>query len=224
MLAGTALLAAVLAVLILPRVRGFATATGAGSMLAGTAVGEVGATPTEDGSDAGGGAAATLPTPTDQAEPTFIPTAAPPTSSPVPPATPTDVPAEAPAPTLVPTEIPHPTATEVVVDPREEAQQVVMTFFQAINDRDYELAYSQLSAGFQERQPYESFEAGFAETARDDVFISAVEPREDGSYAIYVDLAAYQTDGSVKRFTGPYFVGQEGGVWKILGARLTEGG
>jgi hypothetical protein len=71
-----------------------------------------------------------------------------------------------------------------------------------------------------QRQSYESFAGGFQGTARDEVEIVSVDPMANGLYDVNIRLTAHQADGSVKRFSGSYFVGQEGGSWKLLDARI----
>jgi hypothetical protein len=106
--------------------------------------------------------------------------------------------------------------------PEDLARQVILAYFQAINARDYRAAYNSFGAEFQQQQSFASFAAGFEATERDDVEIVAVEPAAADRYSVTVRLTAYQTDDSIKRFAGAYFVGKEYGAWKILDANLTE--
>ena len=149
--------------------------------------------------------------PTNIVPPTATPTAVPST------ATPTPVP-----PTATPTRTAAPTVTATPAAPEDLARQVILAYFQAINARDYRAAYNSFGAEFQQQQSFASFAAGFEATERDDVEIVAVEPAAADRYSVTVRLTAYQTDDSIKRFAGAYFVGKEYGAWKILDANLTE--
>lgn len=77
---------------------------------------------------------------------------------------------------------------------------VVNGFFAAINAGDYPRAW-QLDVHQHSLQSYASFQQGFAGTRHDSVTILAVS-----GDVVSIDLAAQQTDGSVKYFTGTYTV------------------
>jgi hypothetical protein len=100
------------------------------------------------------------------------------------------------------------------------ASTVVGNYFQAINDQDYQAAYALLGSSFHRRQSFANFAAGFSGTVHDDISMVASAPAGPGRYAVRIELAAGQSDGSVKRYVGTYVVGREGGASKIVSAQV----
>jgi hypothetical protein len=103
---------------------------------------------------------------------------------------------------------------------RAKAAAVVRRYFQAINDQDYTTAYALLGVYFHRRQSYEDFSAGFSETVHDNVRLVSTTPAGSARYRVAIELAAEQRDGSVRRFSGTYVVGREGGSLKVVAAQV----
>jgi serine/threonine protein kinase len=147
--------------------------------------------------------------------PTAVPALTPkPTSLPSP--TPTPLPTPTPSPTPVPT--PSPT---------QQAERVVQRYYNAINQSDYQTAYQQWGAAYQNANPYDQFAKGFANTRHDDVVINSITPLSDGTVKVDFTLFATEQTSSgttVKEFQGYYIVGQENGSWKLLTASVQQVG
>lgn len=154
------------------------------------------------------------PAPASQSGPALTPTSQPMTLS-------------APAAATAPAEPPGTTPLIVEHEPEsmDEALAVdrVMAYFTSINANDYAAAYAVLGEAMQEAQSLDDFIAGFARTDHDELTILSSQPTEiPGRWAVEVSLAAHQTDGSIKWYRGTYEVAHEGGVAKIVGARVLE--
>lgn len=76
---------------------------------------------------------------------------------------------------------------------------VVRAYFEAINAKDYQLAWS--LGGKNVGQPFEAFAAGFATTDRDDLVVLSVQGN-----VVTAELTAFQTDGTTRKFRGVYTV------------------
>lgn len=107
-----------------------------------------------------------------------------------------------------------PTPRETTAAPTRDAAATVKAYFEAINERDYRRAWD--LGGKNLGGSYESFKAGFADTAQDTVHIVDVQ-----GGTVTVTLDALQTDGSVRSFAGTYEV--RGGVIVDADIRLVEG-
>jgi hypothetical protein len=103
----------------------------------------------------------------------------------------------------------------------QAAANVVLGYFGAINAKDYQAAYAAFGAALQSQQSYNDFAAGFATTAHVQVsrivIGGSVKP---GTYTIGLTIAATQTDGMVKNFSGTYDVAPENGALKIVAASV----
>jgi hypothetical protein len=146
------------------------------------------------------------------------PTEAPPTET-APPAV-TDVPTAVPTPLLA-TDTPQPTLAtpgatlatpdvepESYVDNRSGPVEVLQSYFNAINRREYVRAYSYWEAGA-DIEAYVEFEAGFADT--DFVELITGQPGGDAGagnlfYAVPVVLHVEKTDGTAEAFAGCYIL------------------
>lgn len=148
---------------------------------------------------------ASNPTTAITAAPTLVPpTPVPPTSVPPTPVPPT------------PTPIPTPSSSQ-------QAQAVVQTYFDDINNKDYPGAYNQLGAAFQRSQSYQQFSSGFANTIHDSITFGNITPLSDGTVQVGITVVALERSSSgttTSTFQGYYIVGQENGAWKLLRANL----
>jgi hypothetical protein len=103
----------------------------------------------------------------------------------------------------------------------DEAVEVVRSYYQAINDRDYQAAYALLSPELRQ-QSLSTFAAGFAGTVRDDVEILSAEPGRSGRPGVSVRITAHHADGSTPVVEGTYVIGREGGVSRIVEADVGQ--
>jgi hypothetical protein len=97
-------------------------------------------------------------------------------------------------PTTTAGSVPPPTTSQASLP-----ESVVRAYFDAINAKDYQRAWA--LGGKNVGQPYEAFAAGFATTDRDELTVMSVQ----GS-TVTAELAAHQTDGTVRKFRGVYTV------------------
>ncbi|MEZ0495930.1 hypothetical protein ACAX61_06475 [Sphingomonas sp. IW22] len=119
----------------------------------------------------------------------------------------------------------------------ERAADVVRRYYDAINARDYSVAYAQWGGhGEASGKSYGDFAAGFADTQR--VKVTAREPTdvEGGAGSLYAEVPvtvdAVLTDGTRQRFTGSYAIRRVNDVdgssadqrrWHIASAKLNAG-
>ena len=96
-----------------------------------------------------------------------------------------------------------PAPSKPAAKPPADAESTVKAYFAAVNAHDFRRAWE--LGGKNLGGSYESFEAGFADTARDSVGI--VDVTGD---TVSVTLDALQTDGAVRHYAGTYTV--SGGV------------
>ncbi|HTG39153.1 hypothetical protein [Sphingomonas sp.] len=117
----------------------------------------------------------------------------------------------------------------------ERAADVVRRYYDAINARDYSVAYAQWSGrGAASGKSYDAFAAGFADTRS--VTVTAREPAdvEGGAGSLYAEVPvtvdAALADGKRQRFTGAYVIRRVNDVdgastdqrrWHIDSAKLT---
>ncbi len=104
-------------------------------------------------------------------------------------------------------------------------EDVVELYYQAINARDYEVAYSYWGAAMQARQSYQDFEAGFATT----VEVKIVEQKvvEDSPDSRVEQVTIEATDEKdeetiVSRFSITWTLGFEKGCPRLLKAEVKE--
>jgi hypothetical protein len=87
------------------------------------------------------------------------------------------------------------TSEEVPADPAD----VVLAFYDAINDQDYETAWN--LGGHNLTETFEKFSDGFANTLHDDVTVTSVS-----GDTVSVDLLTSETGGVSHEYTGSYTV------------------
>jgi hypothetical protein len=116
----------------------------------------------------------------------------------------------------------------------ERAADVVRRYYDAINARDYAVAYAQWGGdGAASGKPYAAFAGGFADTASVRVSVREAPPVEGAAGSLYVEVPvtvdAVLADGKRQRFAGQYVVRRVNGVdgasadqrrWHIAAARL----
>lgn len=120
---------------------------------------------------------------------------------------------------------------------RERAADVVRRYYDAINARDYPVAYAQWGdGGAASGKPYAAFAAGFADTASVRVTAREVPPVEGAAGSLYAEVPvtvdAVRSDGKRQRFTGTYVVRRVNDVdgstaeqrrWHLTSAKLRAG-
>jgi hypothetical protein len=169
--------------------------------------------------------AAVVPSPTPtavNATPTVIPTATPnpPTTTPVPPTpvstiVPTLIPTV--APTLIPTVAPSQPApadktiggTPPYLDDRSDSAAVIRSFYNALDRKEYDRAYSYWENGAASQQllPYPQFKQGYAATGLIQVTIGGITGGVGAGQtynSVPVALTATLTDNSNQLYTGCY--------------------
>lgn len=102
------------------------------------------------------------------------------------------------------------------------AENFVVSYFHAINQQDYAMAYSDLGANLQQLQTSSNFASGYADTVLDTVTIGKVTPQAGNEVAVTLHLDAKQSDGSTRSYDGTYVVGIESNALKIVDATVTE--
>jgi hypothetical protein len=103
------------------------------------------------------------------------------------------------------------------------AQDVVITYFNDINAKDYYSAYLLWGRDFQSKNSYSAFASGFANTLRDEGNVTGTEQQADGT--VRVDVTFYATESvpsgtQISTFQGWYIVGPEDGSLKLLSANI----
>ncbi|HEX5506653.1 MAG TPA: DUF4232 domain-containing protein [Thermomicrobiales bacterium] len=101
------------------------------------------------------------------------------------------------------------------------AVQVLQNFYGAIDAKDYHAAYNLLGAAWQQRQSYDDFAGGYADTQFVTAAISADYPVGGGAI-LNVVLTAKHTDGSTHHYAGTYTVAPEGGGLRIVAASIAQ--
>lgn len=114
---------------------------------------------------------------------------------------------------------PEPTATPSVVT-ADSARAFVLSYFDAINQRNYKGAYNHWAKDYQDKNPYDQFASGFAHTSHDDVTITDVAAGDNGSYRVSVNFVATEVDDTgasvTKKFQGTYIVAIDQGEQHFL--------
>jgi serine/threonine protein kinase len=126
--------------------------------------------------------------------------------------TPTPIPGKEVGATAVPTQ-----------SPVQQAQQVIRSYYAAINEQRYQDAYNLWGHAYQSSQPFDQFAKGFSTTQHDTIVIQGSKQLADGTVQVAVILYATnkQNAGSViNTYQGNYTVGQEDGTWKLLDSSL----
>ncbi|GCE17373.1 serine/threonine protein kinase [Dictyobacter kobayashii] len=131
----------------------------------------------------------------------------------------TPAPTNTPAPSPTPQPTATPTAATVTAD---NARNLVTSYFDDINQSNYQDAYNHWTKAYQDAHPYDQFSAGFTQTQHDDVTITDVSPIDNGNYKVSVIMNSTEVDSSgatvVKKFQGAYVVGLEQGAPHFLPA------
>jgi hypothetical protein len=100
-------------------------------------------------------------------------------------------------------------------------EQFVLDYYDAIQRHAWKTAYNVLGAKFHAAQSLQQFIDGFAETAFTSVEIGHVTGQLTGNrYGVDVVIHAWLDDGTPQAFSGRYYVGREGGVAKIVDAKI----
>jgi Serine/threonine protein kinase len=141
-----------------------------------------------------------------------------PVATPAPQSTAQPTPQSTPAPT--PQSTPAPT-------PSQLASASVQTYFDDINQQDYQSAYQQWDANsdFRKKTSYQDFVNGFANTIHDDVTISDVAQNSDGSYRVDFTMSSTGKSSSgntVTSYRGYYDVVEVNGQWKLENAQVAQ--
>ena len=96
------------------------------------------------------------------------------------------------------------------MDDRSTPEQLVQSYYNAINKKQYARAYSYFSDGFAPKD-YQSWVKGYADTKSVSVQFGSSEP-DAGAGQIYwelpVAISALLTDGTSKVYTGCYIIHQ----------------
>ena len=104
-------------------------------------------------------------------------------------------------------------------------EDVVRLYYWAINDKDYEEAYSYWGAGMQARQSYEDFEAGFANTVEVRIIEQKVVEDAPDRRVEQVTIEATDKKGDetvISRFSITWTLGFEKGCPKLLKAKVKK--
>ena len=111
--------------------------------------------------------------------------------------------------------------------PSQQAQTLVLHYYDDINQANYQDAYTQWGSDYQKSLSYTQFSTGFSTTTHDDVVVRATTLQNDGTVVVEIMLYATQATSSGTRtvaFEGDYIDGQENGTWKLLRADLQQTG
>jgi len=101
------------------------------------------------------------------------------------------------------------------------AKEVVIQYYNHINQRNYQEAYDLLAPHFQRSLSYGSFESGYSTTIRDDITFDGASQNSDGSISVSTTLNAHENTDS-----GPVYntyqwnarLIQVNGAWRIESA------
>ncbi|GLV56993.1 hypothetical protein KDH_38320 [Dictyobacter sp. S3.2.2.5] len=131
--------------------------------------------------------------------------------------TPTTQPAK---PTATPTTLPTPTPTPTPIVTADSAQKFVRGYFDDINQRNYRGAYNHWAKDYQDKNPYDQFAQGYANTRHDDITSIDATAGDNGTYSVSVTFSATETDNNggtvIKNFQGTYIVGIDQGAQHFL--------
>ena len=128
-------------------------------------------------------------------------------------------------PTTAPTATPTPTPTQAPT-PVQKAHAVVQSYYDQLNQRDYQGAYNQLSPNFQNSLSYDRFFSGYSKVHRQDVTFLSETPNSDGTVTEAVHLVIQEeNDQGVVQTHEQNWVGiivqQSDGSWKIDSAKFS---
>jgi hypothetical protein len=108
--------------------------------------------------------------------------------------------------------------------PSDQAQIIIQQFYEDINNKDYQPAYSLLRDGWSE--PYSKFVSGYKETEHVDITFEEIEeqpPFDTVVVDITINASEDHPDGKqIHTYSGFYIIGKENGTYKILDGNLTK--
>jgi hypothetical protein len=95
------------------------------------------------------------------------------------------------------------------IDDRSSGTQLIRSYFNAVDRREYARAYSYWEPGAAASQlpPFEEFAAGYADTAHADIVLGDVQTDVGAGqlyYLVPVGITAVATDGTVSSYVGCY--------------------
>jgi hypothetical protein len=104
--------------------------------------------------------------------------------------------------------------------PSQQAQALLQRYYNDINNRNYQNAYSLWGTDPQHPLPtYQQFANGYANTKHDDITFGLIRPNADGTVQVDLTIVATETTTTgttISTYQGSYIVGQQNGSWKIL--------
>jgi hypothetical protein len=126
-----------------------------------------------------------------------------------------------PLPATVTTLVPANTTATASAQGQSQAQNVVQSYYDAINRADYQSAYQLWGSAYQNAHPYDQFANGFATTMHDTITFKSTTQQADGTYSVAITLVAVNktsTGSTTTTYTGNYTIGMENGTLKLLTA------
>jgi serine/threonine protein kinase len=107
-----------------------------------------------------------------------------------------------------------------------QAQQVVQSYYDALNQHDYQKAYQLWGTDYQQNHPYDQFAAGFAAMQHDDLQLGTPAQLSDGVYRVDVTVTATEkaSNGSTttSTYAGSYIVEEQNGTLVLETADLQK--
>ncbi len=104
----------------------------------------------------------------------------------------------------------------------DQAKAVVQHYYDAINRRDYQTAYSLWKNS---PQSFSDFSNGFKNTKKDQLTIQKTEQQADGSVRVAVTVQATENSANGETqstYSGYYIVDKDNDTWKIVDASLQK--
>ncbi len=115
--------------------------------------------------------------------------------------------------------VPHTTGNSVSpVSHIEQAKSVVNQYYDDINNKNYQHAYSLWKWGAN-APSFSTFQNGYVNTEHDALTIRDTTEQSDGTVKVLLTIVATERVGSGTQqhtYVGYYIVGQDAGTWKIL--------
>lgn len=114
--------------------------------------------------------------------------------------------------------------TTGVVAPTDQARQVIQSYYDSINQQNYQQAYNLWQNN---PQTYQQFQNGFKNTKHDTLSITDTNQQPDGTVRVAVNIKATEkASGNSEKttiFNGYYIVKQQSsGTWKIIDGQLQQ--